>query len=209
LVYPRVREHVDFQELVAMGRAGLVEAASRYDAAKGASFATFAWYRVQGSIIDGLRRQTVLPRRVWAKLVALRATSDYLETQSERERGAAAQGKANPSTMESLARVKNAIAAIRTMYLTSLEGAREKGFDAVDQEPRADLRLYNQQLAKHLLAAIDSLPERERELLRKHYWEGKNLLETGKDLGISKSWASRMHAQAVDRLREALEKAAE
>jgi RNA polymerase sigma factor FliA len=191
-----------------MGRAGLVEAASRYDAAKGASFSTFAWYRVQGSIIDGLRRQTALPRRVWTKLVALRATSEYLETQSERERGAA-EGKANPTTVESLTQVKNAIAAIRTMYMTSLEGAREKGFDAVDQQPRADDKIYNRQVSKHLLAAIESLPERERELLRKHYWEGKNLLEAGKDLGISKSWASRMHAQAVDRLREALEKSTE
>lgn len=191
-----------------MGRAGLVEAASRYDPAKGASFSTFAWYRVQGSIIDGLRRQTALPRRVWAKLVALRATSEYLETQSERERGSG-EGKAHPSTVESLTKVKSAIAAIRTMYMTSLEGAREKGFDAVDQQPRADDRIYNQQVSKHLLAAIESLPERERELLRKHYWEGKNLLEAGKDLGISKSWASRMHAQAVDRLKEALEKATE
>lgn len=208
LIYPRVRQHVEFDELVAMGRAGLVEAASRYDASKGASFATFAWYRVQGSVIDGLRRQTALPRRVWAKLVALRATSDYLETQSERER-AASQGKANPTTAESLTQVKNAIAAIRTMYLTSLEGAREKGFDAADQGLRSDERIYNQQLAKLLMSALSSLPERERALLQAHYWEGKNLLEAGKELGISKSWASRMHAQAVDRLREALEKLTE
>ncbi|MBP6631458.1 MAG: RNA polymerase subunit sigma-70, partial [Kofleriaceae bacterium] len=45
-------------------------------------------------------------------------------------------------------------------------------------------------------------PERERQLLEKHYFEGKNLLEAGAELGISKSWASRMHAQAVDRLRQ-------
>jgi RNA polymerase sigma factor for flagellar operon FliA len=210
MVYPRVREHVEFEELVALGRAGLVEAASRYDASRGASFSTFAWYRVQGSIMDGLRRQTTLPRRVWAKLVALRATSEYLETQSERERGANAQGKSSPSTAESLAKIKEAIASIRTMYVTSLEAARERGFDAVDANAvSAEGQLYNRQLAKHLRAALETLPEREKSLLIKHYWEGKNLLEAGRDLGISKSWASRMHAQAVDRLREALEKATE
>ena len=37
--------------------------------------------------------------------------------------------------------------------------------------------------------------------MTKHYWEGKNLLEAGAELGISKSWASRMHAQAVEKLR--------
>lgn len=210
MVFPRVREHVEFDDLVALGRAGLVEAASRYDAARGASFSTYAWYRVQGSIIDGLRRQTTLPRRVWVKLLALRATGEYLETQSERERGAAAQGgKANPSTAESLAKIKEAIAAIRTMYVTSLDAAREKGFDAADTGPNAESALYDKQLARALRKAIDSLPERERELLTKHYWEGKSLLDAGRDLGISKSWASRMHAQAVDRLKTALEKSTE
>lgn len=209
MVFPRVRDHVEFEELVALGRSGLVEAASRYDAARGASFPTFAWYRVQGSIIDGLRRQTTLPRRVWAKLIALRATGDYLETQGERERGASTQGKPSPSTAESLAKIKEAISAIRTMYITSLEAARERGFEAVDPGPSAEGQLYSEQLAQHLRAAIDSLPEREKDLLVKHYWEGKNLLDAGRDLGISKSWASRMHAQAVDRLRAALEKANE
>ena len=37
--------------------------------------------------------------------------------------------------------------------------------------------------------------------MMKHYWEGKNLLEAGEELGISKSWASRLHAQAVEALR--------
>jgi RNA polymerase sigma factor FliA len=209
MVYPRVRDHVEFEELVSLGRTGLVEAASRYDATRGASFATFAWYRVQGAIIDGLRKQTSLPRRVWSNLVALRAASDYLEVQSERERGATAQGQAAPSTVEALTKVRDAIAAIRTMYLTSLDEARERGFDAVDPGDSPEARLRSSQLASHLRAALDSLPERERALLTKHYFEGKNLLDAGRDLGISKSWASRMHAQAVDRLRAALEKAQE
>ena len=47
-------------------------------------------------------------------------------------------------------------------------------------------------------------PARERQLMTMHYWEGKNLLEAGVALGISKSWACRLHAQAVERLRDAL-----
>ncbi|HRC58034.1 MAG TPA: sigma-70 family RNA polymerase sigma factor [Kofleriaceae bacterium] len=206
MVYPRVKDHVEFEDLVALGQTGLVEAASRYDATRGASFATFAWYRVQGAIIDGLRRQTTLPRRVWAKLVALRAASDYLETQAERERGAGSQGLATTSTTDALTRVHDAISAIRTMYVTSLDAARERGFDAVDDAGGPEDNLRASQLSSRLRKAIDSLPERERALLTKHYWEGKNLVEAGSELGISKSWASRIHAQAVDRLRGELER---
>lgn len=209
MVYPRVRDHIAFDDLVALGHTGLVEAASRYDASRGAAFSTYAWYRVQGAIIDGLRKQTTLPRRVWANLCALRAASDYLEVQSERERGSTAHGRAAPSTVEALNKVQQAIAAIRTMYVTSLDAARERGFDAADTGETPEGRLQSAQLGRHLRAALDSLPERERALLTKHYFEGKNLLDAGRDLGISKSWASRLHAQAVDRLRAALEKAME
>ena len=202
MIFPRVREHVEFDELVALGNAGLAEAASRYDPSKGASFATFAWYRVQGSIIDGLRKSSNLPRRTWAKICALRAASEYLEHRAERDKGAAQQGAKPSEGAEALAQVKAALSAIRTMYVTSLEALKDHGFDAPDadaQTPaeRIDLGRFSAKL-QHALAA---LPEKERALVTKHYWEGKNLLEAGAELGISKSWASRLHAQAVERLR--------
>ncbi|HEX8112565.1 MAG TPA: sigma factor-like helix-turn-helix DNA-binding protein, partial [Kofleriaceae bacterium] len=56
-----------------------------------------------------------------------------------------------------------------------------------------------------LRVAIAQLPDRPRALVTKHYFEGKSLLEAGAELGVSKSWASRLHAQAVDRLRTLME----
>ncbi len=204
MIYPRVREHVEYDELVALGNAGLAEAAQRYDATRGASFATFAWYRVQGEIMDGLRRMTTLPRRTWAKLVALRAASEYLEQRGEREVGAAQRGAAQASGAEALAAVKDAMSAIRTMFVTSLEAMRDDGFDVAAQAPAVGERLDADRRSGKLREAIAALPERERALMTKHYWEGKNLLEAGAELGISKSWASRLHAQAVERLRDAV-----
>lgn len=206
MIYPRVRQHMEFEELVAMGNTGLTEAAQRFDPSRGVLFKTFAWYRVQGAIIDGLRRNTTLPRRVWAKLVALRAASDYLEHQAEREVGATQRGAAPPSNADALAAIKNAMSAIRTMYVTSLEAMREdKGFEPVAEPSHVAETIDTQKLSGKLAAALAKLPERERELIRKHYWEGKNLLEAGEELGISKSWASRLHAQAVERLRKVVD----
>jgi len=206
MIFPRVKEHVELDELIGLANAGLAEAAQRYDPAKGASFPTFAWYRVQGSIVDGLRKASHLPRRTWAKLVALRAASDYLEQRAERDAGALAQGTKPPEGVEALAQVKASLSAIRTMYVTSLEAMQDAGYDAADdQTPGADAKLDSQRAAGRLRAAIDRLPEKEQALMRKHYWEGKNLLEAGAELGISKSWASRLHAQAVERLRSAID----
>ncbi len=202
MIYPRVRAHVEFDELVALANSGLVEAAQRYEPDRGASFNTFAWYRVQGAVIDGLRKASNLPRREWAKLVALRAASDYLEHRGERDAGAAQRGAEPPKGADALAAVKHAMSAIKTMYMTSLEAMQDGGFDpANEQEVSVADTLDTATFSKRLAAAFKTLPKKERDLMRKHYWEGKNLLEAGAELGISKSWASRMHAQAVDRLR--------
>jgi RNA polymerase sigma factor for flagellar operon FliA len=201
VIYPRVRDHVAFDELVALGNAGLAEAANRFEPERGVLFTTFAWYRVNGAIIDGLRQSTPLPRRAWAKLVALRAANEYLENRAERERGASERGAAVATTREALTQVKSALSAIRTMYMTSLETLREGGFDVAAEAPPTGDRIDDARLAVKLRAAIARLPDKERALVTKHYWEGKNLLEAGAELGMSKSWASRLHAQAVERLR--------
>jgi RNA polymerase sigma factor for flagellar operon FliA len=201
-MYPRVREYVAFEELVALANAGLAEAANRYDPARGVQFTTFAWYRISGEIVDGLRKTTLLPRRTWAKLSALRAANEYLENRADRDRGAQSRGMASPSGGEALSAIKNAMSAIRTMYMTSLESMREAGFDAVDEAAATPAdQIDIRRMASRLREAIAALPAKERALVTKHYWEGKNLLQAGAELGISKSWASRLHAQAVEKLR--------
>jgi RNA polymerase sigma factor for flagellar operon FliA len=72
----------------------------------------------------------------------------------------------------------------------------------------ADARLEDKELIDLLREALEELPERQRELIRAHYWGGATLLDAGKDLGISKSWACRTHAKALSTLRRHVEAAA-
>lgn len=53
---------VSHQDLVQDGTIGLIEAARLYDPSREASFATFAWHRIRGEILDGLRRSDWIPR---------------------------------------------------------------------------------------------------------------------------------------------------
>jgi RNA polymerase sigma factor FliA len=209
LVYPRVKDAVELDELISLGQAGLAEAALRFDPARGVAFGTYAWYRVTGAIVDGLRRQANLPRRVWAKLVALRAASEYLEHRGERDLGATRAGTAPASGADALAAMHGAMSAIRTMYVTSLEAMRDRGFDPADDRAHPGEQMATGRLASRLRSALDQLPDKERAILTKHYWEGKNLLEAGAELGISKSWASRLHAQAVEKLRAIVDETAD
>jgi RNA polymerase sigma factor for flagellar operon FliA len=201
LYYGRVRAHISYDELVAIASVGLTEAANRYDPSLGASFKTFAWYRVQGAIVDGLRKETALPRSVWARIVALRATASYLEAQADRANAAKNQAEA-ATTADKLRDVKAALGAIRTMYTVSLNEVAPDSL--VANEARPEDTLMRERQKKALVAALEELPEKERALMHKHYVEGKTLLDAGAELGMSKSWASRLHARAVDQLRARL-----
>jgi RNA polymerase sigma factor FliA len=50
---------------------------------------------------------------------------------------------------------------------------------------------------------IETLPERERQILVRHYFDGDDFEVIAKELGISKSWTSRLHAQAIETLGKA------
>ncbi len=49
---------------------------------------------------------------------------------------------------------------------------------------------------------LPTLPDRERQLIERHYFEGEDFDTIAAELGISKSWASRLHAQAIEMLSE-------
>ena len=202
MLHPRVREHVELDELIAMGNLGLAEAATRYDPALGASFATFAWYRVQGSMIDGLRRMSHLPRRVWAQIATLRAAAEYLEAQAQRADVARTQAAA-ATTADKLGEVKAALGAIRTMYVVALDQVPDDRL--VSTDVGADVSLGRARQAERLRIALGRLPERERTLVLAHYQDDQTLQDAGAAMGLSKSWASRLHARAIDRLRELLD----
>jgi RNA polymerase sigma factor for flagellar operon FliA len=206
LVHRRAKGQIELDDLIGFANEGLAEAALSYDPSKGASFRTWAWYRVNGALMDNMRRHSNLPRRVWRKLVALRAAGEYLENLGERDAGAAKRGVQPKQGKDALAQIKDSLSAIRTMYVMSLDVlVDERNFDKADDNPALGDQLDTTRLARKLRKALEALPEKERALVTKHYYEGKNLLEAGAELGISKSWASRLHAQAVEKLRAVID----
>jgi len=65
-------------------------------------------------------------------------------------------------------------------------------------------RIDDHRLAGRLDEALAALDERERDLVRRHYFEGEPVQDIARDLGISRAWASRLHARALARLRDRL-----
>src|SRR5580692_13037567 len=60
----KLPSHLDRDDLQSAGVLGYLRAASRYDAARGASFRGFCAVRIRGAVLDELRRWDWAPRSV-------------------------------------------------------------------------------------------------------------------------------------------------
>lgn len=190
----------DIDELIAYGLEGLTEAASRYDATKGAAFKTFSYYRIRGAMFDGLRASGWLARDDHARVKAHQAADDLLEA------AAAVPGAAKPDAVQAATQVRELLSDVTAIVVAAYDS-----FDRVAADPAAEgghEAIEEGVVASQTRAAMDralsALPERERDLVQKVYYGDQTIEEAGKSLGISKSWASRMHAKAIRQLKELL-----
>src|SRR3984957_18422615 len=65
IVYRKVREvpaYREVEDFISCGLEALIRSIDRYDPAKGATLEQFAWTRIQGAVLDELRRHDWAPR---------------------------------------------------------------------------------------------------------------------------------------------------
>lgn len=184
----------DVGDLRAWGHQGLLEAKQRFDAARGVRFTTFAYYRVRGAVLDGVRKQGWLKRRAYAKLKAFEAADAAGEQLADAE----AQ---SPSTTLAAraAQIEDVLGKISAAYLLSAVGQGEETTPETPEE-----LVTSAQTRELVRTGLGALPEREQTLVRAIYFDGMTIEEAGAQLGLSKSWASRMHGKALERMRKGL-----
>src|SRR3569623_1230398 len=203
----QITARIDFDDLVGYGSKGLLEAAERFDPVHGVAFTTFAYYRIRGAMLDGLRTMGWYSRADYARYRAEERATEYLQNQAERA-GAAATGAREGAADGDADKVEGQLSAIAellrgvaTVHITSLEAAATV---ADERLPPPDASLDTGRLSARVRDAVGKLPDRERQLMELYYFADKNLEEAGAVMGLSKSWACRLHARAVELLRHQL-----
>jgi RNA polymerase sigma factor for flagellar operon FliA len=195
---------IDLGDLVQDGVLGLMDAAHRFDEARGIKFETFAERRVRGAMIDALRRDA-WPRGVRRVRRELEAAREQLR----RELGA-------EPTLADLARrvgtdeavLERTIVRISTIESTSplanLDTLDSSTLPAVlvPSEPVSPDRLFEQNRTRdRVRAALGQLPARERRILSLYYFGDATMKQIGQEIGVNESRVSQLHARAIQRLR--------
>jgi RNA polymerase sigma factor FliA len=193
----RMPKWVETDDLIGYGQVGLVQAARDFDATRGTKFSTFAFYRIRGAIFDGVNklmwfRSSRHPEARYGPMA-----DDLLKNAC----GESTSSQGSPPDLEQeatwVSRVANSLAVV---YLAaSDDGGRPT--EIVDEAAPAPWEgIVEQETSRKLRQAMEAIPQDAAALIRAVYYEDRTLQEAADRLGISKSWASRLHARALEQL---------
>ncbi len=187
--------HISVEELESVGNEALVRAAMRYDPEAGASFATYAYYRVHGAMIDALRKRTPGVRRRKQALIRLSTTQALLEQAAEDQAAQRAAGQR--LTLEQ--RVEAARELVRKASVAvRLSEPAPQGFERIAaDDPDPEAALLDVDRRRQLWALVAELDDHERDLVEALYEQGLTMRSYAEQIGTSVATVSRRHARIV------------
>lgn len=190
------------EDLESAGIIGLLDAIQTYDPSTGVWFWYFARPRIEGAILDELRRQDPYSRRHRTKLKKRRAQLQHLE----QSLGRRAHPHEVQSALGSLSDQDSSSPQAPTFLPHSGNFSREDTLDlmatfADKKESEPWLPLYRVEI-KELVSK--NLSPTERIVILSYYFKEQNMKEIGRSLGITESRVSQLHSQALSRLKRKL-----
>ncbi len=204
----RLPANVELDDMIQAGMMGLMDAAARFEEAQGTQFEVYAASRIRGAMLDELRANDWLPR-------SARKSQRDIENAIHRLEG---RLKRAPTETEIAREIGISVADYQEM-LNEARGAQLVYFEDIgggaDDEDYLERHiaddgadpgeiLRDKRFRTALVAAIEELPERERQLMSMYYEQDMNLREIGAVMGVTESRVCQLHSQAVARLRAKL-----
>ena len=197
---------VEVDDLIQVGLIGLSEALSRYEAALGVQFETFATQRIRGAMLDELREND------WMSRGSRKSQKDIEIAMRKLEHSLGRSPLESEIAVEmglTLVEYQSLLSKVRGTQLVYLEDMSRSGEDddtyldrhVADAEADPLNMLRDQRLRVGLVAAIKGLPEREQFIMSMYYEQDMNLKEIAAVLDVTESRVCQLHSQSIARLR--------
>ncbi|HXH20998.1 MAG TPA: sigma-70 family RNA polymerase sigma factor [Dehalococcoidia bacterium] len=202
--------YLQYEDLIAYGLQGLVEAYKSFRRDRGVRFSTFAMPRIRGAILDALRAAHHLPRSLQRASAELDKVTSALHVSLGRQ-------PTVPEIAECIGETPEKVRdTVRTtgLKVLSLEGLSEYGWDGKAEKLKGlsddDVNLdpeavtMEKVLIDQVRDAIGALPGRERTIIELYYLKSCSLQSIADVMQISPSRVSQLRHRAVRRLRQRL-----
>lgn len=184
--------HVEMADVFQSACIGLIEALDRFDPSRGAEFTTYAFYRIEGAILNELENQSELQQQIAARMRSRTSRIDSLS----RKRITATSSQ--EQIVEELAAVSMGLAIGFMLEDSGMYADPDQPLNTHDSTYES---LAWKQAKTILKQLVDLLPENEQKVLSYHYFQGLAFAQIATLLGISRGRISQIHKQAVNSLR--------
>lgn len=172
--------------------AGLMQALDRFDPGRGIPFRSFAAGRISGAVIDAISKMSEMREQIsWRHRVRSERTRSLLPGDIET--------LPTDQALEALVEI-----AVGLAVGFMLEGTALYQDEDAATPPNAYESLAWKDLRGALRACVENLPEREKSILSRHYFDGMAFEQIAKLYDLSKGRISQLHRAALERLRKAM-----
>ena len=204
--------NVSAEDLESAARVGLVQAIRRFDTKGGASFRTFARFRIRGAVLDELRRMDWVPRLVHTKARKIQKARGELE---QRLGAPPSERQMADALGLTLGGYRSWLDEIRPVAFVSLDavahGATGDGAapcDCLADDSQEDPfeRASRSDLKALIARRIRQLPPIQQKVLALYYFEDLRLREIAQAFGLTESRISQIHSQAILGIRSFIER---
>ncbi|HEU4458213.1 MAG TPA: RNA polymerase sigma factor FliA [Methylibium sp.] len=197
--------NVEIDDLIQVGLIGLTDAMTRFDAAQGVQFETFATQRIRGAMLDELRGSDWMSRGNRKQQRDIETAVHALQQTLGR---APSEGEIAKQMKLSLAEYQELLGRVRGTQLVYLEDMTGEDGDndyldrhVADENENPQAMLKDRRMREALVEAIKTLPEREQYVMSMYYEQDMNLKEIAAVLGVTESRVCQLHSQSIARLR--------
>ncbi|MCL2458318.1 MAG: FliA/WhiG family RNA polymerase sigma factor [Desulfobulbus sp.] len=203
---PQVPSFMTKEDMISAAMVGLIDAANKFDAAKGVKFKTFAEYRVRGAILDEMRKLDWFSRSMRDKQNQLTQTMLRMERQLGRspneEEMAAEMGMSSNDYHNLLAEVSHLGCVSLHETLDHSEDGRSflDSLEDIGGPTPSDL-IEKQEMTRLMAEILEELSEKERQVIALYYYEELTQKEIAEVLSVSEGRVSQLHSQALLKLR--------
>lgn len=198
---------IDFEDVLAYGTLGLIQALDRFDPSRGVKFESYAVMRICGAILDALRALRGLPQSVTDKAKRLQRTAVDLENSLGRaptdDELALALGIGTVELNQQMVDASWVTVSLDTLLETQPD-QHQTALTSRSREHDVQGTVEFNETISELSDALADLSERERLILNLYYHEELTMREIGQVLEISEGRVCQLHGRTLHRLRVAM-----
>ncbi len=197
------RPGIELEDLVQAGLVALTECAQKHAGPSEDGFAAYAKMRVRGAMVDLIRRTVPMSRGATERARLLREKEAELRGKLGREPAGHELAAAMGIEEAHLALLRDTSQPLRFDSIDQVYSDQDSAF--ADQNPDSLTLLQDEETREAVVAAIGALPERLRLIVSLYFVEELNLAEIAQVLNVSIPRVHQLKAQALAKLKDALE----